>query len=98
MYQYNIENTIRTILETWITLIQLDKNKTTNEVLLVDKIYQLFNCICNLLYIDGQYILDIWEDNNYNIDTTIDYIIKNNYEVVESNIEGNIKKGSIEEI
>ena len=89
MYQYNIENTLRVILETWIMLIQLDKNKTTNEVLLVDKIYQLFNCICSLLRIDGQYILDIWEDNNYNIDTTINYIISNNFEVIGEENENN---------
>ena len=71
------------MLETWIILIQLDKEKTTNEVLLVDSIYSLFSSICNLLQLDGNYILDTWEDHQYNIDTTIQYIIDNNFIVVD---------------
>ena len=83
MRENNIRNILRTILETWIVMIQLDNNKTTNEVLLIDKIYQLFSSICQLLQLDGNYILDIWEQNNYNMDKTIDYIIENNFEVIE---------------
>lgn len=84
MKEQNIRNILNTILSTWIILIQLDKNNTTpNEVLLTNSIYELFSNICNLLQLDGNYILDIWEQQDYNIDTTIDYIIEHNFEVVE---------------
>ena len=84
MRQYHIENLLREVLNTWIILIQLDTNNTTpNEVLLVDSIYKLFTAICNILQLDGQYILDIWEQQDYNIDITIQYIISNNFTVVE---------------
>ena len=84
MKEQNIRNILNTILNTWIILIQLDKNNTTpNEVLLISSIYELFSNICNLLQLDGNYILDIWEQQDYNINTTIDYIIEHNFEVVE---------------
>ena len=84
MREQNIRNILNTILNTWIILIQLDKNNTTpNEVLLTNSIYELFSNICNLLQLDGNYILDIWEQQDYNINTTIDYIIEHNFEVVE---------------
>lgn len=84
MKEQNIRNILNTILNTWIILIQLDKNNTTpNEVLLTNSIYELFSNICNLLQLDGNYILDIWEQQNYNIDTTINYIITHNFEVVQ---------------
>ena len=84
MKEQNIRNILNTILSTWIILIQLDKNNTTpNEVLLTNSIYELFSNICNLLQLDGNYILDIWEQQDYNIDTTINYIIEHNFEVVE---------------
>ena len=84
MKEQNIRNILNTILSTWIILIQLDKNNTTpNEVLLTNSIYELFSNICNLLQLDGNYILDIWEQQDYNINTTIDYIIEHNFEVVE---------------
>ena len=84
MKEQNIRNILNTILSTWIILIQLDKNNTTpNEVLLISSIYELFSNICNLLQLDGNYILDIWEQQDYNINTTIDYIIEHNFEVVE---------------
>ena len=84
MREQNIRNILNTILNTWIILIQLDKDNTTpNEVLLTNSIYELFSNICNLLQLDGNYILDIWEQQDYNINTTIDYIIEHNFEVVE---------------
>ena len=84
MKEQNIRNIFNTILNIWIILIQLDKNNTTpNEILLTNSIYELFSNICNLLQLDGNYILDIWEQQDYNINTTIDYIIKHNFEVVE---------------
>lgn len=84
MKEQNIRNILNTILSTWIILIQLDKNNTTpNEILLISSIYELFSNICNLLQLDGNYILDIWEQQDYNINTTIDYIIEHNFEVVE---------------
>ena len=84
MKEQNIRNILNTILNTWIILIQLDKNNTTsNEVILINSIYELFSSICNLLQLDGNYILDIWEQQLYNIDNTIDYIIEHNFEVVE---------------
>ena len=84
MREQNIRNILNTILNTWIILIQLDKNNTTpNEVLLTNSIYELFSNICNLLQLDGNYILDIWEQQDYNINTTIDYIIEHNFEVVK---------------
>lgn len=84
MRQYKIEELLRQVLNTWIILIQLDSNNTTpNEVLLIDSIYQLFNAICNLLQLDGDYILNIWEQNDYSIEDTIQYIIKENFIVVE---------------
>lgn len=84
MKEQNIRNILNTILNTWIILIQLDKNNTTpNEILLTNSIYELFSNICNLLQLDGNYILDIWEQQDYNINTTIDYIIEHNFEVVK---------------
>ena len=84
MKEQNIRNILNTILSKWIILIKLDKNNTTpNEVLLTNSIYELFSNICNLLQLDSNYILDIWEQQDYNIDTTIDYIIEHNFEVVE---------------
>ena len=84
MREQYIRNSLYNILYTWSILIQLDKNNTTsNEVILIDSIYSLFNSICQLLQLDGNYILDIWEQNEYNIDNTINYIIKNNFEEVQ---------------
>ena len=76
-----IRNSLNTILSTWSLLIQYDKDKL--DPILLDIIYQLYSSICQLLHLEGNYILDKWEDNNYSIDNTIDYIIKNNFEVVE---------------
>ena len=86
MYEQNIRNILKTMLNAWIILIQLDKDQiTSNEVLLVNSIYEIFSNICELLHMSGNYILDIWEQCNYNIDKTIDYIIDHNFEVVEEN-------------
>ena len=83
MQQKDIESILYNILYTWTILIQLDNNKTPNEIILVDQIYKLYDSICNLLHLDGKYILDTWEKNNYSIDNTIQYIISNNFEVVQ---------------
>lgn len=84
MRQKSIEQVLREILNTWVVLIQLDSNNTTpNEVLLIDSIYNIFNAICNLFQLDGQYILDIWEKQNYNIEDTIKYIIEHDFIVVD---------------
>lgn len=84
MRQKSIEQVLREILNTWVVLIQLDSNNTTpNEVLLIDSIYNIFNAICNLFQLDGQYILDTWEKQNYNIEDTIKYIIEHDFIVVD---------------
>ena len=84
MRQKSIEQVLREILNTWVVLIQLDSNNTTpNEVLLIDSIYNIFNAICNLFQLDGQYILDTWEKQNYSIEDTINYIIEHNFIVVD---------------
>ena len=84
MRQKSIEQVLREILNTWVVLIQLDSNNTTpNEVLLIDSIYNIFNAICNLFQLDGQYILDTWEKQNYSIEDTINYIIEHDFIVVD---------------
>ena len=84
MRQKSIEQVLREILNTWVVLIQLNSNNTTpNEVLLIDSIYNIFNAICNLFQLDGQYILDTWEKQNYNIEDTINYIIEHDFIVVD---------------
>ena len=84
MREQYIRNSINTILTTWSILIQIDKNNTTsNEVILTNSIYELFSCICQLLQLDSNYILDKWEELGFNIDNTIDYIIDNNFEEVQ---------------
>lgn len=84
MREQYIRNSLNTVLTTWTNIIQLQKEELSNSynVILVDSIYQLFTCICQLLQLDGNYILDIWEQKDYNIDNTIDYIINNNFEVI----------------
>ena len=89
MREQFVRNSLYNILYTWSILIQmfngnsLNKNNTTsNEVILIDQIYSLFSSICQLLQLESNYILDTWEQNDYNIDKTIDYIIKNNFEVI----------------
>ena len=83
MREQFVRNSLYNILYTWSILIQINKNNTTsNEVILIDQIYSLFSSICQLLQLESNYILDTWEQNDYNIDKTIDYIIKNNFEVV----------------
>lgn len=84
MREQYIRNSLNTILTTWSNIIQLQKEELSNSynVILIDSIYQLFTCICQLLQLDGNYILDIWEQKDYNIDNTIDYIIDNNFEVI----------------
>lgn len=84
MREQYIRNSLNTILTTWSNIIQLQKEELSNSynVILVDSIYQLFTCICQLLQLDGNYILDIWEQKDYNIDNTVDYIINNNFEVI----------------
>ena len=84
MREQYIRNSLNTILTTWNNIIQLQKEELSNSynVILVDSIYQLFTCICQLLQLDGNYILDIWEQKDYNIDNTVDYIINNNFEVI----------------
>ena len=84
MRQKSIEQVLREILNTWVVLIQLNSNNTTpNEVLLIDSIYNIFHAICNLFQLDGQYILDTWEKQNYNIEDTINYIIEHDFIVVD---------------
>ena len=83
MKEQYIRDSIKTILNTWSIIIQLDNIDNEYNIILVDSIYQLFTCICQLLQLDGNYILDIWEQNQFNIDNTIDYIIKNNYDVIK---------------
>lgn len=84
MREQYIRNSLNTILTTWSNIIQLKQEELSNSynVILVDSIYQLFTCICQLLQLDGNYILDIWEQKDYNIDNTVDYIINNNFEVI----------------
>lgn len=84
MREQYIRNSLNTILTTWSNIIQLQKEELSNSynVILIDSIYQLFTCICQLLQLDGNYILDIWEQKDYNIDNTVDYIINNNFEVI----------------
>lgn len=84
MREQYIRNSLNTILTTWSNIIQLNQKELTNSynIILIDSIYQLFTCICQLLQLDGNYILDIWEQKDYNIDNTIDYIINNNFEVI----------------
>lgn len=84
MREQYIRNSLNTILTTWSNIIQLQKEELSNSynVILVDSIYQLFTCICQLLQLNGNYILDIWEQKDYNIDNTVDYIINNNFEVI----------------
>ena len=83
MKEQYIRDSTKTILNTWSIIIQLDNIDNEYNIILVDSIYQLFTCICQLLQLDGNYILDIWEQNQFNIDNTIDYIIKNNYDVIK---------------
>lgn len=84
MREQYIRNSLNTILTTWANIIQLQKEELSNSynVILIDSIYQLFTCICQLLQLDGNYILDIWEQKDYNINNTVDYIINNNFEVI----------------
>ena len=83
MREQFVRNSLYNILYTWSILIQIDKeNTTSNEVILIDQIYSLFSSICQLLQLESNYILDTWEQNDYSIDKTIDYIINNNFEVV----------------
>ena len=82
MKEQYIRDSIKTILNTWSIIIQLDNIDNEYNIILVDSIYQLFTCICQLLQLDGNYILDIWEQNQFNIDNTIDYILKNNYQIL----------------
>ena len=83
MREQFVRNSLYNILYTWSILIQIDKeNTTSNEVILIDQIYSLFSSICQLLQLESNYILDTWEQNDYSIDKTIDYIIKNNFEVI----------------
>lgn len=84
MREQYIRNSLNTILTTWSNIIQLNQEELSNSynVILIDSIYQLFTCICQLLQLDGNYILDIWEQKDYNINNTIDYIINNNFEVI----------------
>lgn len=84
MREQYIRNSLNTILTTWSNIIQLNQEELSNSynIILIDSIYQLFTCICQLLQLDGNYILDIWEQKDYNIDNTIDYIINNNFEVI----------------
>lgn len=81
MNEIYIRNSLNTILSTWSILIQYDKDKL--DPILVDIIYQLYTSICQLLQLDGNYILDKWEDNNFIIEDTINYIINNNYIPIE---------------
>ena len=76
-----IRNSLNTLLSTWSIIIQYDKEVI--DPILLDIIYQLYSSICQLLQLDGNYILDIWEDNQFSIEDTINYIIKNNYNIVE---------------
>lgn len=84
MREQYIRNSLNTILTTWSNIIQLNQEELSNSynIILIDSIYQLFTCICQLLQLDSNYILDIWEQKDYNIDNTIDYIINNNFEVI----------------
>lgn len=84
MREQYIRNSLNTILTIWSNIIQLNQEELSNSynIILIDSIYQLFTCICQLLQLDGNYILDIWEQKDYNIDNTIDYIINNNFEVI----------------
>lgn len=77
MEELYIKNALTTILTVWSTLIQI-KNKDTNDpinIVLISHIYELFTCICQLLHLEGNYILDVWERKEYNIEETVNYIV-----------------------
>lgn len=80
MREQYIRNSLNTILSTWSILIQYDQNKI--DPILLDIIYQLYSSICQLLQLDGNYILDKWEELGFSIDNTINYIIDNNFEEI----------------
>ena len=81
MREQYIRNSLNTILSTWSIMIQYDKDKL--DPILTDIIYQLYTAICQLLQLDGNYILDKWEENKFGIDATINYIIQNNFEEIQ---------------
>lgn len=81
MREQYIRNSLITILTIWSNIIELNQLELQNSynVILVDNIYQLFTCICQLLQIDSNYLLDKWEEYKYNIEDTVDYIIKEHF-------------------
>lgn len=80
MREQHIRNTLNTLLSSWSILLQYEKDKL--DPILLDIIYQLYTSICQLLQLEGNYILDLWEEKNFNINDTIDYIINTHFEVV----------------
>lgn len=90
MEQIPIENLLKEVLTTWVYLIQIDHTHVSpNEVILINCIHNLFNCICELLHLSGDNVLDIWKEHKYNIEDTVKYIIDTHFVVVEDtdNIE-----------
>ena len=80
-----VRDNLYNILQVYIQIIFYKQNYGNIEQLLplIDSIYKLFDSNCKLLQISGIDILDYFEKNNFNIDTTIDDIINNYYEIVE---------------
>lgn len=82
MYEQYIRNSLTTILSTWSLLLQIKDKEANNpiNVVLISSIYELFTCICQLLHLEGNYILDVWEQQDFNTESTVDYIINHNFE------------------
>ena len=85
MREQHIRNTLNTLLSSWSILLQYEKDKL--DPILLDIIYQLYTSICQLLQLEGNYILDLWEEKNFNINDTIDHIINTHFEVVNKDKE-----------
>lgn len=90
MYEQYIRNSLTTILSTWSLLLQIKDKEANNpiNVVLISSIYELFTCICQLLHLEGNYILDVWEQQDFNTESTVDYIINHNFEVVSDGASG----------
>lgn len=70
-----LERSIRAMLNCWVQFVVLRETQH-NEIYmpLLDATKELMDVICGFIEMNGQDILDVWEQEEFNIDKTVERI------------------------
>ena len=80
-----VRDNLYNILQVYIQIIYYKENYKNIEQLLplIDSIYNLFDSNYKLLQIDGNKILEYFQNNNFIVEDTINNIIEDYYDIIQ---------------